>query len=228
MYRVAGGSQVDVWQVLLAKILAVGGAACEASAAAGDWTCSISVDAHDHPVAHLSVRPRGSRVTDSLPESDIARVDGMPATRPARTMIELAADHAVGPVRGRARQGDRREAGHNGATREAGPRASCAEPPWLRVVLLALAERHPELGRAPTRWKRRVLRVLDRLGAPRPSGEPTRHPARRAAHRRLRVGGAEDRARARRIRPALHADGSSTTTASVATSSPRKAGTCTT
>jgi hypothetical protein len=91
VYRVASGSREDARQVLLARILARGGAASGASAAALYGLVSLPHEPAIILARTASVRPRGARLTDTLPDSDLTVVDGIPATRPARTVIELAA-----------------------------------------------------------------------------------------------------------------------------------------
>jgi len=169
VYQVATGPSVDTRQILLARILAVGGHASGASAAA----LYGLVPFPRHPTIILrraaGIRPRGARLTDSLPESDLTMVDGIPATRPARTVIELAAtmpldrfeDVFDGAIVGKLVSMDRLE--KRARELEAPNRAGCA------VVLALVTDRHPELGRARNEMEAKVLRALDRLGAPRPS-----------------------------------------------------------
>jgi very-short-patch-repair endonuclease len=154
--------------VLLAKILAVGGAACGASAAALYGLVPFPRTPEIILPRTASVRPRGSRLTDSLPPSDLTVVDGIRATRPARTIIELATtmprdrfeDVLDGAIVGKLVTMDRLEK----RARELG----APNRPGCAVVLALLAQRHPELGRARNEMEARVLRALDRLHAPRP------------------------------------------------------------
>ncbi len=168
VYRVASGSRLDARQVLLARILAVGGIASGASAAALYGLVPFPREPAIVTSRTAAVRPRGTRLTDSLPDSDLTMVDGIRATRPARTIIELATimpREAFEDVFDRAVVSklvtmDRLE--KRARELQAPRRPGCA------VVLRLLDERHPELGRARNEMEAKVLRALDRLGAPRP------------------------------------------------------------
>jgi hypothetical protein len=106
------------------------------------------------------VRPRGTRLTNPLPDSDLTIVDGIPATRPARTLIELAAtmprerfeDVLDGAIVGKLVTMDRLE--KRARELRAPNRPGCA------IVLGLLADRHPELGRARNEMEAKVLRAL--------------------------------------------------------------------
>jgi hypothetical protein len=107
---------------------------------------------------------QGVRTTSALSPADIDRVDGIRATGPARTIIDLGTampldefedvfDLAIltGTVRRHRLETRARELWT--------PRRSgCA------VVLRLLAERNPELGNARNIWEARVLRMFDHLG----------------------------------------------------------------
>src|SRR4051794_22389301 len=91
VYRVATGVPSDDHQLLLAATLSTGAVASGPSAAALMGWLPFPADAY--LLAHRRSRTRthmGLHHTDSLPAWDVATVDGIPATRPARTLIELA------------------------------------------------------------------------------------------------------------------------------------------
>ena len=153
----------------MALTLSSGGVASHASAAAlyglveppsqHDVTVTRSTRSSSTAVAHSST---------SLTSTDIASVDGIPATSPARTLIDVAGTlqneqfedvldlaivtHIVTPVRLRAR-----------ATELWAPRRrGCA------VVLELLDQRDPDLVKARNIWEARVLRMVRAAGLPRP------------------------------------------------------------
>jgi hypothetical protein len=157
VYRVVNGVPDDSHQMLLARVMATGGVACGESAAA--LFGLIPFPATPQILAARSMRTRthvGVQFSSDLPDSDIALVDGIPATRPARTVIELATttpserfeDVLDGAIVGKLVTMDRLE--KRARELRAPNRPGCA------IVLGLLADRHPELsgGRA-TRWKRR-------------------------------------------------------------------------
>ena len=169
VYRVAAAGPLEWRARLIALTLSSGGVASHASAAAlyglveppsqHEITVARAVRSASTAVAHSST---------SLPLTDIASVDGIPATSPARTVIDLAGTmprerfedvldlaivtHIVTPARLRAR-----------ATELWAPRRrGCA------VVLELLDQRDPDLSKARNIWEARVLRMVRAAGLPRP------------------------------------------------------------
>jgi very-short-patch-repair endonuclease len=168
VYRVGDGLRATPRQALLARVLATRGAATGRSAAAlYGWT-GFPAEPEIIVRRRAGVRPTGCRITDSLPASDVAMVDGIPATRPARTLIELAAvlprerfeDVVDTAVVSRVVTLDRLE--KRARELRAPRRSGCA------VVLDVVATRHPELARARNEMEARILRILDQLQLPAP------------------------------------------------------------
>jgi very-short-patch-repair endonuclease len=169
VYRVATGVPSDDHQTLLAATLSTGAVTSGPSAAALlRW---LAFPAEPYLLARRGARTLthvGVHYTDSLPASDVAMVDGIPATRPARTLIELAAvlprerfeDVVDTAIVSRVVTLDQLE--KRARELRAPRRAGCA------VVLDVVATRHPELARARNEMEAKVLRELDRRRVPRP------------------------------------------------------------
>ena len=112
--------------------------------------------------------PGTVHTTCELPPCDVTTADGIPATTPVRTLIDMAGrmplsvfeDVLDTAIVQRAVNVDRLEA----RARElwAPRRSGCA------VVLHLLEQRHPELRFARNLWEARVLRVVRELGLPDP------------------------------------------------------------
>jgi very-short-patch-repair endonuclease len=108
------------------------------------------------------------RSTDALPSCDVTEVDGIPATTPVRTLIDVGGRLSLArfedvldtAIVQRLVRVDRLEA----RARElwAPRRNGCA------VVLALLEQRHPELRRARNVWEARVLRIARDAGLPDP------------------------------------------------------------
>lgn len=169
VYRVTVARPPSARQLLMAATLASKGVASGPSAAAlyawarfpGDHEVTVLRGAR--PITHAKVR-----MTKTLPRADIATVDGIRVTAPARTLIDLGGvlpldefedmldrallSKAVRPHRLETRARELR----------APRRSGCA------VVLKLLETRHPEVANADVLWEAQVLRVLDRFGVPRP------------------------------------------------------------
>lgn len=168
VYRIASGLRANERQILLARVLASGGAASGHSAAALYGLLPFPLEPAVVVRRNVSARPHGARITDTLPDGDLTQVDGIAATRPTRTIIELAAtmprerfeDLLDSAIVSRLVTMDRLE--KRARELNAPSRPGCA------VVLRLLADRHPELGRARNEMEAKVLRALERLGAPRP------------------------------------------------------------
>jgi very-short-patch-repair endonuclease len=179
VYCVFLQSRPDDRQTLHARVLASAGLAFgRSSAALYGWmpfppSPEVTVVRANRRNSH-----RGVHVTDSLPAADRRVVDGIPATAPVRTLIDLGGvlrrDHfedlfdavlATGAVRLGALETRARELW-------APRRAGCA------VVLRLVEETHPDVRRARNGWEAKVLRIVSRLGMPPPH-----------VNHRVRVGG---------------------------------------
>ena len=167
VFQVPDGVKTTERQRLLARVLATRcPASGESAAALYGW---IAFPPEPHVIAiRGTTRRRGARITDSLPSWDVATVDGIPATRPARTLIELATvlprerfeDVVDRAVIGKTVTLERLE--KRARELRAPRRSGCA------IVLDVVATRHPELARARNEMEAKVLRELDRRRVPRP------------------------------------------------------------
>ena len=160
------------WQErLMALVLATGGVAAGRSAGAlfgllpPPQSAEVVVERRVWSRRHR--RPGVGAVLD-LTERDIVRVDHIPATTVARTLVDLAGSTArplatdlvdTAIVRGLVTP---RRLAERATTLWSPRRRGCA------VVLELLASAHPELWRARNDWEARVLRHLDSVGARRP------------------------------------------------------------
>ncbi len=110
----------------------------------------------------------GVHSTRSLPATDVAKVAGIPATMPARTIIDAAAtlsnaavvrlvDKAVVTGRTRPETLWRRAAELQNSKR-----------PGCRKVLEALSSQHPALVSARNEWEAQLLRLIAGVGLPAP------------------------------------------------------------
>ncbi|MFI5053196.1 MAG: type IV toxin-antitoxin system AbiEi family antitoxin domain-containing protein [Acidimicrobiia bacterium] len=168
-YRVAIAAHPDWRQILMARTLSSGGVACRQSAGAlygfvdPPESPEVMVLRSARSAAHSAVLS-----TTCLPPGDLTTVDAIPATTPARTLIDIAGvaprasfedvlDLAI--VQGIVRSARLAQRAQELWTPR---RAGCA------VVLSLLAARHPELGRARSVWEARVLRLVRDLGLPAP------------------------------------------------------------
>lgn len=169
VYRATQAIPPDDRQLLRARVLESGGVASGASAAAlYGWlpfpdVPEVTVLRTARRNSHRSVR-----ITNSLPPGDVTAVDGIPATTPVRTLIDLGgslrrgrfedlfdevlASGIVKPLRLEARARELQTPRRRG----------CA------IVLALLAESHPELTRARSGWEAKALRAIGRLGLPAP------------------------------------------------------------
>jgi hypothetical protein len=170
VYCIATGTALDWRAVLMARVLATNGWASHQSAA----SLLGLVEPSEVPVvtvlssARTAARP-GIRSTSCLLPIDRTSVDGIPATTPARTLLDLAmvmplsrfcdvldlalVRRVVLPSRLRARAEALRTPRRRG----------CA------VVLKALEEREQVNGEVRNVWEARVLRELRALRIPQPS-----------------------------------------------------------
>jgi very-short-patch-repair endonuclease len=179
VYRVVPAAALDRRQQLLARVLSTDGVAAAASAAALYSWMAFPRD----PVVlvgrgrRAAERP-GVRSTRDLPASDVTAVDGIAATTPVRTLIDVA------PGLSRPRFEDVLDlALVSGVVRVKRLEARAHElwtpsRPGCAIVLKLIAARHPEITRAANLWEARVLRLVERAGLPRPR-----------VNYRLRVGG---------------------------------------
>ena len=179
MYRLAVAGEPDWRTRTMACTLAVRGAACRQSALA---LHELLGPPREPEVVVLRNRRSAARApapsTDALVPADLTVVDGIPATSPVRTLIDMGGrlprarfedildtaivQRLVTVDRLRIRARDLRAPRRNG----------CA------IVLALLDERDPGLHRARNVWEARVLRIVRRLGLPPP-----------AVNHRVRVGG---------------------------------------
>lgn len=169
VYRSSAARPVDWRQVAMGLTLATCGVASGATAGA-----LYGLIAPPDPLEVTAVRPSRLELpgtvhtTTCLPSGDVTTVDGIPATSPTRTLIDLGGrlsrswfedvldraivEHLVTVDRLRDRALDLATPRRNG----------CA------VVLSLLETRHPELARAANLWEAKVLRVVRELGLPEP------------------------------------------------------------
>jgi very-short-patch-repair endonuclease len=169
VYRSAVGRPVDWRQVAMGLTLVTRGVASGTTAGALYGLVAP-------PDRHEVIAPRASRLvltasvhtTSSLPAADVTAVDGIPATSPARTLIDLGGalpaarfeDVLDTAIVQKLVTPDRLEA--RARALRASRRRGCA------VVLSLLERRHPELRRARNVWEARVLRLVRVLGMPDP------------------------------------------------------------
>jgi hypothetical protein len=169
VYRIATGTGITAQATLMARVLATRSIASGLSAAALYGLVPFPRE----PTVTVRRNARSSRsvpvcTTNSLADSDITRVDGVPATTPTRTLIDVAAmmpreryedlfDRAVVTRVVQLHRLERR-------ARElwAPRRSGCAR------VLELIAARHPDVSRVRSEMEARVLRIVDELGLPRP------------------------------------------------------------
>ena len=121
------------------------------------------------PRRHKPAGHAGVRTTSVLLPTDVTSVDGIPSTRPVRTVIDLAASLSLERLEDlldtaivtKVVRMDRLE---QRARELRGPHhGHCS------VVLELLRARHPELGRVRSEMEALVLRVLNNLGFPPPT-----------------------------------------------------------
>ena len=169
MYRVSAAGVLDWRGRLMALTLASGGVASHTSAAA---LYRLLEPPRQHEItvtrAGRSIGTAWAHSSTFLPATDVRTVDRIPATSPARTLIDAAGSmrsgqfedmldlaivsRVVTPARLRAR-----------ATELWAPRRrGCA------VVLELLDQRDPELLNTRNIWEARVLRMARAAGLPRP------------------------------------------------------------
>ena len=211
----------------MALTLSSGGVASHASAAAlyglveppsqHDVTVTRATRSSSTALAHSST---------SLTSTDIASVDGIPATSPARTLIDAAGTlpneqfedvldlaivtHIVTPARLRTRA----------AELWAPRRRGCA------VVLELLDQRDPDLVKARNIWEARVLRMVRAAGLPRPECNFRVHVGGRDRYLDLAWPSEKVAAEFDGFVPHSTTRGSSTTTASARTTSSTTTGSC--
>jgi very-short-patch-repair endonuclease len=169
VYRIADGCRPDWRTLTLARVLSIDGAACRRSAVA-----LYGLHAPPSRPEVVVVRTRRTRTrdpapsTDSLPEIDVAVIDGILCTSPARTLIDVAGllpralfedvfDMAV--VR---RHVTVRQLRARAQDLWAPRRNGCA------IVLELLDARDASFGRAANVWEAKVLRIVKKLGLPSP------------------------------------------------------------
>lgn len=169
VYRAAAAAPPDAWQRLMARTLATGGVACGLSAGALYGLLPFPKD------PRVMVR-RGARssagpgvcTTRELESVDTTIVDRIPATTPARTLIDVAAVLPLGVF-----EDTLDLALVTGVVRE-GRLATRARALWTprrsgcATVLRLLESRQPDILRTRNKWEALVLRLLDAAGAPRP------------------------------------------------------------
>lgn len=168
-YRLALGTQPDPRQLLMARTLSTRGVASGRSAG-GLYGFLAFPPSPEVTIVRSSKTGlhSGVRYTDELPKADVVTVDGIRATSPARTVIDLGSiltfdefedvfDLAIltGAVRRHRLETRARELW-------APRRSGCA------LALQLLADRNPELASARNLWEARVLRIFERLRVPRP------------------------------------------------------------
>jgi len=169
VYRVALAGEVDWIERTMAATLSVGGAACRRSALALYGLLGPPAEPEVLVVRQARTTARApQRSTNCLPPVDITVVDGIPATTPVRTLIDVAGrlapvvfeDLLDSAIVQRLVNVRRLEA--RARALWAPRRNGCA------VVLSLLETRHPELARAANLWEAKVLRVVRDLGLPEP------------------------------------------------------------
>jgi very-short-patch-repair endonuclease len=169
VYRVALAADADWRARTLAMALSARGVACRRSALAlyGLGTAPPAPEVLVARVARTAAR-LPQRSTDSLPPCDVTQVDRIPATTPARTLIDMGGrlplalfedllDTAIVQRLVRIERLEER-------ARElwAPRRNGCA------VVLTLLESRHPDLRRARNVWEARTVRLARAAGLPDP------------------------------------------------------------
>ncbi len=114
------------------------------------------------------VLPGAVHTTAALPSDDVTVVDGIPATSPVRTLIDLGGMLPIG------RFEDVLDAAIVQRLVTVGRLQTRAQELWAprrngcAIVLALLEQRHPELARAANLWEAKVLRVVRSLGVPDP------------------------------------------------------------
>jgi very-short-patch-repair endonuclease len=169
VYRVKVAPEVDWRARTMATVLSAGGVACRRSALAlyGLANPPPSPEVLVVRRARTASR-RPQRSTDSLPQCDITRVDRIPATTPARTLIDvggrlpLAAFEDVFDTAIVQRLVKVERLQERARELWAPRRNGCA------IVLALLEHRHPDVRLARNLWEARVLRVVRELGLPDP------------------------------------------------------------
>lgn len=169
VYRVALAGDVDWIARTMAATLSVDGVACRRSALA-----LFGLFGHPPEPEVLVVREARTaarlpqRSTNVLPPTDLTVVDGIPATTPVRTLIDVASRLAPAvfeDVLDKAivqRVVNVRRLEARARALWAPRRNGCA------IVLALLEQRHPELRNARNLWEAKVLRVVRELGLPEP------------------------------------------------------------
>jgi hypothetical protein len=169
VYRAAAARPLDWRQVTMATTLITRGVAAGRSAGA-------LFELLPPPSIPEVVAPRASRTglvavvrtSSELPACDRTRVDGIPSTTPARTLIDLAGllplatfeDVLDSAIVQRVVAADRLRV--RAVALRAPRRSGCA------VVLSLLEVRHPDLASAANLWEARVARFVERVGLPAP------------------------------------------------------------
>ncbi len=169
VYRAAPAASISREQRLMALTLSVDGVAFGRSAA---WLYGL-LPAPRHPEV-LVVRVDRNRLRDglhstrSLPTAEIARVKGIRATIPTRTVIDAAGTLAQSAVvRLVDRAVVRRLVRPSSLWRRA-IELQNSKRPGCRKVLSALASQHAGLVSARNEWEAQLLRMVDEAGLPEP------------------------------------------------------------
>ena len=179
VYRIALAADADWRALTMATVMSTKGVACRRTALAL-YGLFIAPDQPEVLVARRSrTEARAPQASsDQLPARDATAVDGIPATTPVRTLIDMAGRMPLAvfedvfdtAIVQRLVTVDRLEV----RARElwAPRRNGCA------IVLALLEARDPDLRRARNVWEAKVLRIVKRLGLPQPE-----------VNHRVRVGG---------------------------------------
>ncbi|MBI2168889.1 MAG: type IV toxin-antitoxin system AbiEi family antitoxin domain-containing protein [Actinobacteria bacterium] len=169
VYRVAG-APLGWRQRLLALVLTTGGVASGAAAAAlyglvPEGALEVSVAREGASLRHR--RPE-VRVVGVLTFTDIATVDGIPSTRPARTLVDLASRMPLGEFEDVLDLALVRRVVNRARLQLCAERLWTPRRPGCAAVLRLLEARHPQLERARNEWEALVLRLCRRFGLPDP------------------------------------------------------------
>jgi very-short-patch-repair endonuclease len=158
------------WQQRIAALnLSVDGVAFGQSAAAlyTVWTPPKDPESLVERAERNRLRP-GVHSTRSLPTTDIATVQGVRATMPARTICDAAASLTLSQVVKLVDAAVVRHLVHPTVLAKRALELRNSKRPGCHKVLLALAQQHPDLEQARNDWEALVVRRVQEHGLPMP------------------------------------------------------------
>jgi hypothetical protein len=169
VYRAAPAGRAPWQQRLLALALSVGGVAYGRSAAA--LYGLLPPPRHPEVLVERADRSRmrpGLHSTRSLPRAEITVVGSVPATMPARTVIDAAAALRQTSVERLVDAAVVRELTTAPALARRAAELHNAKRPGCAKVLHALATQHPNMAAARNEWEAGLVRLAGKRGLPSP------------------------------------------------------------